>query len=278
VCCEDFVNPAGFELLKQQQVNCGKFKELKVGGGFEIKMGSRPWMALLQYNDSGSYRASFQCGATVITSRKYQIGNCFFNSKDFCRFSVRLGEHNILSKRDCKAYSKKVLCLPAHEDIPVHSFVIHKDFNDTAKHDDIALIRLSREIPTIPLDYQPICLPLDDDIQQEIRLSKKQYVTGWGLNGKKVSNVPNEVHVNLLDKCPKFHYDNQLCVDGRVRDSCPGDSGGPLAYPYFYQNSQRFVQSGIVSYGNFHCGKGIASIYTDVTRFVPWITQNIAQV
>ncbi|KAH8284818.1 hypothetical protein KR054_001459 [Drosophila jambulina] len=268
VCCKDFVNPKGLELLQQQEANCGKFEEYTVAGGYEIRMGSRPWMALLQFSGRRTVRDSFECGATVITPH-------------FFRMSIRLGEHNISSPTDCKAYGKVVLCQPPYEDVPVsvHSSIIHKDFESSTLRNDIALIRLPREIifqNHSLLGFRPICLPLYHKTQQGLRRSEWQRVTGWGMIGQKVSNVPNEAQVALMrENCTRSLLGNQLCVEAYVRDSCEGDSGGPLAYPYLYKNSQRFVQLGIVSYGPIPCAQGTSAVYTDVTRFVPWITQNI---
>ncbi|KAH8301644.1 hypothetical protein KR059_007324 [Drosophila kikkawai] len=262
ICCADPVNHRGLKLLKEEDANCGIFEELLVMGGVEVRMGSRPWMALLKYGGF-PYRESFRCGATVITPLP-----------DFCRYSVRLGEHNIMTQKDCAAYGKEVFCQPRYQDVEVHSFVIHPDFNPITGHNDIALIRLVRKIDTSR--FTPICLPIYDQVQQKIRSSTEQWVTGWGLFGKELSDVLREAQVKRLPhNCRSSLIDSQLCVTALGNDSCRGDSGGPLAYPYFYKGSQRIVQTGIVSKGPSPCGKSKSAIYTDVTKFVPWITQNI---
>lgn len=61
------------------------------------------------------------------------------------------------------------------------------------------------------------------------------------------------------------------------KDSCRGDSGGPLADVAIYQDVQRFVQFGIVSYGAFMCGSGYPGVYTNVASFMPWITNILAE-
>lgn len=131
---------------------------------------------------------------------------------------------------------------------------------------------------------KPICLPLYEEVRQSIwdKGRQNQKVTGWGIYEQNVlSDVPREGDVTRLslDQCSMGRnillIGNQLCVSAFQKDSCQGDSGGPLLYPYLYRGQQRFVQTGIVSKGPKYCGLGSSAIYTDITRFVPWITQNI---
>lgn len=68
----------------------------------------------------------------------------------------------------------------------------------------------------------------------------------------------------------------QLCAGGhRNRDSCPGDSGGPLMY--FNHRANRYVCAGIVSLGKggrgkMSCGfEGYPGVYTRTDRYVDWI-------
>ncbi|KAH8252929.1 hypothetical protein KR032_002743, partial [Drosophila birchii] len=280
VCCEDLVNNSGLELLKENEPTCGKFRVDTVVGGHEIRMGSRPWMALLEYNDT---EIRFKCGATLITPRE---------------ISVRLGEHSISTEEDCKAVDKYVHCLPAPQDIAIEDTIVHKDFNTNIYVYDIALIRLktpamiTREFSPLPIvssedcplaEYvRTICLPLYEDVQHSIRRRTVQHVTGWGVqNDGKQSDVPNEAFINRLppNACHFGRHiqllENQMCFNASHTDSCAGDSGGPLSFPYIYQGAQRFVQMGIVSYGHLKCGTGEAAVYTNVISFLPWITQHI---
>lgn len=53
------------------------------------------------------------------------------------------------------------------------------------------------------------------------------------------------------------------------RDSCHGDSGGPLQY-YPKKNSTIATVVGIVSFG-INCGTTLPSIYTRVAYYIDWI-------
>ncbi|KAH8299575.1 hypothetical protein KR044_003118, partial [Drosophila immigrans] len=126
---------------------------------------------------------------------------------------------------------------------------------------------------------RPICLPTTDSLLQETDSTEDFLVTGWGKteNGT-LSDVLREANIRLTNPqaCQQsFLRDiarSQLCVGDVARDSCRGDSGGPLSYPADYLTGQRFVQFGIVSYGAQQCGTGSPGVYTKLISFMPWIT------
>lgn len=61
------------------------------------------------------------------------------------------------------------------------------------------------------------------------------------------------------------------------RDTCGGDSGGPLFSFTTYSNIKRFTQYGIVASGGIACNlkQNFPGIYTNVLTYLPWITNNI---
>lgn len=71
--------------------------------------------------------------------------------------------------------------------------------------------------------------------------------------------------------------DNQLCAGGeRKRDSCKGDSGGPLMGMKEGQVSKpQWLQEGIIAWG-VGCGRlGYPGVYTRVARYIDWISGNL---
>ena len=59
------------------------------------------------------------------------------------------------------------------------------------------------------------------------------------------------------------------------KDSCGGDSGGPVVYrPNINSN---FHQVGIVSFGSRICGKRIPGVYTKISSFLNWIDDNLEE-
>ncbi|KAG5873547.1 hypothetical protein JTB14_007355 [Gonioctena quinquepunctata] len=69
--------------------------------------------------------------------------------------------------------------------------------------------------------------------------------------------------------------DSQICAGGEnARDSCTGDSGGPLMMT---PNATVWYAAGIVSYG-IGCGtEDWPGVYTSIPSFIPWIKQTIKE-
>jgi serine protease 7 len=68
---------------------------------------------------------------------------------------------------------------------------------------------------------------------------------------------------------------SQICAGGKLgKDSCNGDSGGPLmAYD---ATTQLWNLVGVVSYGPEPCGlEGWPGVYTRVTKYMDWIEKTI---
>lgn len=70
-----------------------------------------------------------------------------------------------------------------------------------------------------------------------------------------------------------------MCVGGNVgKDSCNGDSGGPLTWMGSFDSaiSARNYLIGLVSYGPEDCGKTEnPGVYTRMTYFLQWILDHL---
>lgn len=92
-----------------------------------------------------------------------------------------------------------------------------------------------------------------------------------------------EVPVLSADNCHEIYYNTarityrQLCAGGRNwKDSCGGDSGGPLHVAGILNDDTRYVQQGIVSFGPKICGvHGKPGVYTKVAYYMDWILNKI---
>ena len=70
----------------------------------------------------------------------------------------------------------------------------------------------------------------------------------------------------------------QLCAGGQHgRDSCNGDSGGPLMGPDVDETGDaRWYSLGVVAFGPVKCGQaGWPGVYTRVAHYMPWILDTI---
>ncbi|CAF4779196.1 unnamed protein product [Pieris macdunnoughi] len=103
-------------------------------------------------------------------------------------------------------------------------------------------------------------------------------ILGWGK--KRPSDVHgtrilHEAQVSTIQQgvCRRSYWqyaitDNMVCAGRGRRDSCAGDSGGPLLCR---DRSMRYYLQGITSFGD-GCGKrGKYGIYTRTANYVPWM-------
>ncbi|KAH8370964.1 hypothetical protein KR093_005697, partial [Drosophila rubida] len=130
---------------------------------------------------------------------------------------------------------------------------------------------------------KPICLPASEMLRNNVDNVERFHVTGWGkTETTNFSDVPMEVIVMTTNRstCQQSYKRSidvtQLCAGDVGKDSCNGDSGGPLAYIAHFNDRQRFVQYGVVSFGSHICGDGHPGVYTNVASYIRWIAYKIA--
>ncbi|CAH2040764.1 unnamed protein product, partial [Iphiclides podalirius] len=158
------------------------------------------------------------------------------------------------------------------EGIQVSHVTQHPDFNRFTYDNDIAVLRLAESIPENL--YRPACLPeLDDDNRLE---GVEAIVSGWGSTIEKgpPSSIPMKAQVNIWaqEECSGAGYGRRkvtprmLCANAPERDSCTGDSGGPLLLP-----RPHYTIVGIVSWGRGCARQGYPGVYARVAKFLPWL-------
>ena len=67
---------------------------------------------------------------------------------------------------------------------------------------------------------------------------------------------------------------NFLITSQPDRDSCNGDSGGPLISRAGGIDGTMFL-SGVVSFGTEKCGVGVPAVFTSVMYYMSWILKNM---
>ncbi|XP_031788613.1 CLIP domain-containing serine protease 14D [Nasonia vitripennis] len=274
---------------------CGHIApELRIYGGSESKLFEFPWMALLAF-DSGEQtsdgKPDFRCGATII-NKKYVLtaAHCVTNlPEDLKLAGVRVGEHNLAEKRDCEIYDNGAayICAEKHQDFGIESVHPHPEYaHNRTLQNDIAIVRINGTMNFRPASVRPICLPIDADSRNPGSFG---VVTGWGSTETGASNSDVLLKVKLpivpASECRNAYRDNpfvrlgdgQICAGSlEGKDSCSGDSGGPLQNAAIYRGEPRIVQHGIVSFGKKNCAvEGSPGVYTNVAHYVDWILDNL---
>jgi secreted trypsin-like serine protease len=172
-----------------------------------------------------------------------------------------------------------------HEDVGVEEIIKHPEYDIKSHQNDIALVRLNKDVTLVNNVVWPVCLPTDkyrtDDLN-EFSL----WVVGWGKVGftEAQSQLLRQVQVPVVtnDKCQTAYdrfkvtiINRQVCagLGAGGKDACQGDSGGPAMIPDGNRGS-RIMVVGVVSFG-FKCAEpGTPGIYTRVTEYLDWIREN----
>ncbi|XP_014238744.2 proclotting enzyme-like [Trichogramma pretiosum] len=235
----------------------------KIVGGTTTQPGEWPWIA-------GLFNAGRHiCGGSLIDDRHIlTAAHCVaqMTSWDVARLTVRLGDYDIKTPNEVR-----------HVERRVQRVVRHRGFDMRTLYNDVALLTLNEPVQ-FSETIRPVCLPSGANLYS----GKRATVIGWGSLREggpapgKLQQVTIPVWSNAVCKqkygsfAPGGIVESFLCAGQAEKDSCSGDSGGPLMV-----NDGRWTQVGIVSWG-IGCGKGqFPGVYTRVTHFLPWISKNL---
>lgn len=241
-------------------------------GGTPVQQDSYPWTVALAHVANASLVQRQFCGGSVIADTwVLTAAHCLFDrSGDLLSLSDFTVATNARNLRDANA-----------QEHVVSNAYLHPDYNHNAinPHSDLALLELATSTGVTPValsttatanlvglqgtvigwgavDYTDPASPLFPD---------QQYAVDVPVVTLDVCNAPISYAGSILE--------NQLCAGFAQggRDSCVGDSGGPMVVTY-----QGVVQQvGVVSFG-FGCAlPNYYGIYTNVPYFIGWINQYV---
>ncbi|XP_076164421.1 melanization protease 1-like [Ptiloglossa arizonensis] len=265
---------------------CGPATIPKIFGGNKTGVFDFPWMALIAY-DIGRQNPEFRCGGSLINKRYVlTAAHCVTSlPTGLTLIGARIGEHDLNTERDCERDDEglEIACSEGYQDFGLESIHYHPEYSRTKLQNDIALLRLNGDADLRPQNVRPICMPIGSAATFN---QKKVTVTGWGateLGPRSQSLLQVKLTpINLTDCIQTFKgkaqiWYKQICAGGKQgKDSCLGDSGGPLQAPTMYNNNLKFVQYGIVSFGLKNCGtEGIPGVYTKLVYYMDWVLNTI---
>jgi len=230
-----------------------------------------PWMAaILNANIDDNFDA-FYCGASMVTDEwLLTAAHCVEKRPDGVlppwRIDVLVG---VTDLRDPNAIRYQASEVVMHPDYLRHGYP------------DLALVRLSG-----PATNEVISIASPGNALEQDGLEVQ--VAGWGLTDYfawRPERFLRETFVPLVnhDVCESSYEfiesifqthmicagDDTAQIDGTNRDSCSGDSGGPLFS--IDENTGDAIQLGVVSFGE-ECGlEDFPGVYARVSTFKEWI-------
>ncbi|KAH8382521.1 hypothetical protein KR009_003942, partial [Drosophila setifemur] len=275
------IDQQGLRLL-HSVVDCGNKGNPKVAGGKNAKPGQFPWVALLKYDVNDD--RPFLCGGSLISETHIlTAAHCIVQRPEV--IAVRLGEHDLSTEEDCQWLGGiKRVCQPPYEEYGVEDVRVHPNYVHGLINNDIAIIKL-KGVVREKTHIKPVCLPIEEKSQILAR-DQVFFIAGWGRTDK--TDAPTVLQKALvtrksLDVCREFYgndevNENHICASGNgLMHTCQGDSGGPMFFKHPFKKSYRFVQYGIVSFGEKRCGRNRnqPGVFANVLDMLPWITQNL---
>jgi trypsin len=239
-------------------LQCCSAQNLRVVGGHDAPAGAYPWLVSLQ-----SAKGEHSCGGSIISSRavvtaahcvKYGVGRIVIGRSDL---SQKGGEVR-LSKG--------------------FKYQAHPRYYSVESGNDIAVIVFDRDLNVDPvLVNQLPSYEVPSASEKDLRVR----VAGWGYTSESsgvTSSVLQQVDLPVVSNavCSAAYggtriNENNLCAGFKAggRDSCSGDSGGPLF------DAERNVLIGTVSWGTGCARPNKYGVYTRVSKYLHWMDSTI---
>ncbi|XP_046902720.1 tryptase-2-like isoform X2 [Hypomesus transpacificus] len=229
-------------------------------GGEDAPEGSWPWMVYLSLAND---KEIWPCGGSVLNEEWVLTAAHCVDPSPFLNSSIaRLGTHALIGVSELYRRISRISS--------------HPDYKSGEVENDIALVKLDEKV-TYSSWVSPVALAAEEDF---FNPKSECWVIGWGnvhegipLQGRKILQqlqVPL-IKDNLCKQAYPEFVPTMLCagfMEGE-KDSCQGDSGGPLVC----RSAKRFIQVGIVSFGEGCARQGYPGVYTRVAKYLDFINE-----
>jgi trypsin len=240
--------------------------EQEIVGGTNTTIGTNPWQVSLQTSSGFHF-----CGGSVLNHSWVLTAQHCVNSGGVITKPARVAAGSTtLSGMSGSGQIRSVA-----------EVIVYPGFVGVTSGKDIALLRLSTPLDLSGPNVQAIGLATSADASNgTTNPGIVSRVTGWGRlsSGGTSPDTLQTVDVALLSNASaQASYPNetitadQLAAASPGRDSCNGDSGGPLTV---LRDSTR-VLAGVVSWGTGCADARYPGMYARVSTYAGWITPKI---
>ncbi|XP_063990825.1 uncharacterized protein LOC135169589 [Diachasmimorpha longicaudata] len=241
---------------------CGASRRQRIVGGNVASYQEFPYVV-------GMTKAGeFHCGGSLITRRHVLTAAHCLAKFDSREFTLYLGLTDITSRGPYVVRRR------------IKNWSAPEDYNGFTLNNDIAVIELDRPV-ALDGRVKTACLPENRAIDYTGSLAT---TIGWGrtLQDGETSQFLRKVQVPVLsdEECAESSYpdsrltDNMFCagyLEGE-RDSCGGDSGGPLLAQ---APGGHLEVIGLTSFGHGCAQPRYPGVYTKLTNFLGWLRDQL---